>query len=125
MFTSLIRAWTLLAVGFVGVTAPHTAWAKPQPDAKAAEARMMNCAGDVAAALESKMLNTVRPEGRGIRVVAGPEFFKMKPSDRQKIIAEVNCLAVGGNSGTISFDVLHWQSGQRIGRFAAGKFEMD
>jgi len=86
---------------------------------------MMNCAGEVAAALESKMLDTVRPEGRGIRVVAGPEFFKMKSSDRQKIIAEVNCLAVGGNSGTISFDVLHWQSGQRIGRFAAGKFEMD
>src|SRR3712207_5533851 len=90
MFTSLIRAWTLLAVGFVTVTAPHTARAKPQPHAKAAEARMMNCAGEVAAALESKMLDTVRPEGRGIRVVAGPEFFKMKSSDRQKIIAEVN-----------------------------------
>ena len=125
MFTSLIRAWTLLAVGFVAVTAPHTAWAKPQPDAKAAEAHMMNCAGEVAAALESKMLDTVRPQGRGIRVVAGPEFFKMKSSDRQKIIADVNCLAVGGNGGTISFDVLHWQSGQRIGRFAAGKFDMD
>ena len=125
VFRPLIRAWTLLAVGFVAVTAPNTARAKPQADAKAAEARMMNCAGRVAAALESKTLDTVRPDGRGVRVVAGPEFLKMKFSDRQKTIADVNCLAVGGNGGTLIFDVLHWQSGKRIGRFATGKFKMD
>ena len=125
MLTSLIRAWTLLAVGFIVTSTPHTARAEPQIDAKMAEARMMNCAGEVAAALKSKMLDTVHPEGQDIRVVAGPGFFKAKLPDRQRIIANVNCLAAGGNGGAITFDVLHWQTGKRIGQFAAGKFEMD
>ena len=125
MLTSFIRAWTLLGVGFIVASTPYTVRAEPQTDAKTAEARMMNCAGQVAAALKSKMLDTVRPEGQDIRVVAGPGFFKAKLPDRQRIIANINCLAAGGNGGAITFDVLHWQTGKRIGQFAAGKFEMD
>ncbi len=125
MFTFLNRAWTLLVAGFITVSASHIARAESQANVKIAEARMMNCAGEVAAALKSKMLDTVRPEGQGIRVVAGPGFFKAKLPDRQRIIANVNCLAAGGNGDAITFDVLHWQTGKRIGQFAAGKFEMD
>jgi hypothetical protein len=125
MFTFPNQAWILFAAGFIAISAPYIARAESQTNAKTAEARMMNCAGGVAAALKSKMLDTVRPEGKGIRVVAGPGFFKAKLTDRRKIITNINCLAMGGNGGAITFDVLHWQTGQRIGQFVAGKFEMD
>lgn len=58
-------------------------------------------------------------------VVAGRTFFSM-PIDAKEGFAEtVNCFLMGGEGGKcVNFNVLSWQTGKPVGRFAYCRFKM-
>ena len=107
----------------------HFSVEAPRPpvatDTKTPEERVADCQSAVLTAKTLKVLDALRLDGPAPEVVAGPEFFKMSFASKRAIIADVNCAEVGTKGGAIPFDVLHWRTGKRIGRFRAGRFQMD
>jgi len=60
------------------------------------------------------------------KVVVGPTFFNLPFDAKENFALTVNCFLMAGDDGKfIDFNLLHWQTNKRVGRFARGKLKMD
>lgn len=58
-------------------------------------------------------------------VVVGPTFMDMPIDGKEGFAETLNCFLLAGDSNNlISFDLLHWQTGNSVGRFQYGKLKM-
>jgi hypothetical protein len=59
------------------------------------------------------------------RVVVGPTFLSLPIDAKQAFVENVNCFLMAGRNKYVNFDVLHWQTGNRVGRYSYGKYRHD
>lgn len=102
------------------MTAPQAAHA-PQPSPQE-EQRLEECRAKLKLAASLKVLHDFGWDPPAPpRVVVGPTFITMPIDAKQGFAEAVNCFLAGGGPGRVDFDLLHWQTGRPIYRFAAGQ----
>lgn len=62
-------------------------------------------------------------QGARLHVVAGSTYYQMPFHAKEGFADTVNCFAMGGRPGCLSFDVLHWRSGKASDRYRACKLK--
>jgi hypothetical protein len=83
----------------------------------ASDARLEACRSKLIQAHALEVLTDMQWKGSTLHVVAGRTYYQI-PFDAKEGFAEtVNCFALAGKKGCLSFDIKHWMTGKATDRF--------
>lgn len=85
------------------------------------DAALEACRSKLKAAQKLEVLADLQWKGARLHVVAGPTYYQMPFHAKEGFADTVNCFALAGKTGCLSFDVIHWRSGKASDRYHACK----
>lgn len=100
---------TILAVGLLLSMTSHPF---------AGEAEFQVCRKKLIQAQKLEVLNWMDWKSpREPEVVGGPTYYRMPFHAKTGFAETVNCFLMAGQTGCLSFDITHWQTGKATDRF--------
>lgn len=85
------------------------------------DAALEACREKLKQAQKLEVLSDLQWKGPRLHVVAGRTYYQMPFHAKEGFADTVNCFAMAGKTGCLSFDVLHWRSGKATERYHACK----
>ncbi|KKM67991.1 hypothetical protein LCGC14_1465510 [marine sediment metagenome] len=58
------------------------------------------------------------------RVVVGKTFFRVAIDAKEGFAETLNCFLMGGDNKYINFNLIHWRTGKKVGRWSYGRLKM-
>lgn len=91
--------------------------------ASANDAALEACRAKLKQAQKLEVLYDLQWKGPRLHVVAGPTYYRMPFDAKEGFADTVNCFAMVGKSGCLSFNILHWRSGKATDSYSACKLK--
>lgn len=91
--------------------------------AHASEAALETCRAKLKQAQKLDVLTDLQWKGPRLHVVAGRTYYTMPFDAKEGFADTVNCFAMAGKSGCLSFDILNWNTGKATDRYSGCKLK--
>jgi hypothetical protein len=75
------------------------------------------CRAKLKQAQKLEVLYDMKWQGPALYVAAGPTYYKMPFDAKEGFADTVNCFAMAGKAGCLSFDITHWMTGRPTDRY--------
>lgn len=85
------------------------------------DAALESCRAKLKQAQKLEVLSDLQWKGPRLHVVGGPTYYQMPFHAKEGFADTVNCFAMAGKTGCLSFEILHWRSGKATDRYHACK----
>ncbi len=92
-------------------------------NAHASEAALEQCRAKLKQAQQLDVLNDLQWKGSRLHVVAGKTYYTMPFHAKEGFADTVNCFAMAGKTGCLSFDILNWNTGKPTDRYSGCKLK--
>jgi len=118
----------LVVFGLVFVVSVFVVQQSPEkqaPDEKDAKLHYDICTGKLKQAKELDVLSDLNAKGSSIKVTVGPAFFTVPIDTQQEFARTVNCFFVKGADRSVSFDLIHWQTGKKVASWNGDRLAPD
>lgn len=89
--------------------------------ALANDAQLESCRAKLKQAQKLEVLSDLQWKSTRLHVVAGPTYYSMPFHAKEGFADTVNCFAMAGKSGCLSFDILHWRTGRASDHYSGCK----
>lgn len=90
---------------------------------QAGDAELEACRSKLKQAQKLEVLRDLQWKGPKLHVVAGSTYYQMPFDAKEGFADTVNCFAMAGKTGCLSFEILHWRSGKATDRYHACKLK--
>lgn len=91
--------------------------------AQANDAALEACRAKLKQAQKLDVLTDLQWKGSRLHVVAGRTYYTMPFDAKEGFADTVNCFAMAGKSGCLSFDILNWNTGKATDRYSGCKLK--
>lgn len=89
----------------------------------ASETALENCRTKLKQAQKLDVLTDLQWKGPRLHVVAGRTYYTMPFHAKEGFADTVNCFAMAGKTGCLSFDILNWNTGKATDRYSGCKLK--
>lgn len=93
------------------------------PTAHSSEAALESCRAKLKQAQKLEVLHDLQWKGARLHVVGGPTYYRLPFDAKEGFADTVNCFAMAGKSGCLSFDILNWNTGKATDRYSGCKLK--
>lgn len=76
------------------------------------DAALEVCRAKLKQAQKLEVLRDLKWKGPTLYVVAGPTYYNMPFDAKEGFADAINCFAMVGDRGCLSFDITHWRTGK-------------
>ncbi len=88
---------------------------------QAGDTELEACRSKLKQAQKLGVLTDLQWKGPTLHVVAGSTYYSMPFHAKEGFADTVNCFAMAGKTGCLSFDILHWRTGKATDRYSMCK----
>jgi hypothetical protein len=89
----------------------------------ASDAALESCRAKLKQAQQLDVLTDLQWKGPRLHVVAGRTYYTMPFHAKEGFADTINCFAMAGKSGCLSFDILNWNTGKATDRYSGCKLK--